>query len=277
MFTYQSFENHIYQLFHAVIGQNINIPEHIKISLGIKDTTVIRVDGDIGKRHDAKTDVLVELKDGIKLKLSLKKGNAHYYGNWYTHQRLLEEFDGNSLNRLSERTTLWANNWIKNPNSSFFIGVSINFGYRTGNTFINFNDVYSREDIRTIVQGFDKNSDLSANLLLNTDTNINNIDDIFKSCHLFTNELLDELFEDIKIIFRPVNPHTEGSNRGKQIYTKYVPNIVFDRPTVLSTKEDLIRFGRYVNIVLPENFKLNHNLHIKYLRKQYNVIINVKD
>jgi len=47
-----------------------------------------------------------------------------------------------------------ANQWAYNLNASLFVGVSISFGYRTGNTFIPFLEIFnSTNEIIKIIAG----------------------------------------------------------------------------------------------------------------------------
>ncbi|MCP4326057.1 MAG: hypothetical protein GY787_30320 [Alteromonadales bacterium] len=276
MIGYQEVEDGISSSFKSEVGKEINIPDNIKASLGLISTRVHSVNSDICKQHDSKTDVLVTFSDGKKLKISVKKDNADYFGNWYTHQRIQTEFGNSALQKLTDATTAWANKWIRMPNSSFFLGVSINFGSRRGNTFMNFNDIFNQHDIRTIVQGHNLNLDTSANVLLQTSSPINTMDEIMNSLQPFDFRLLTQLFRDVKIVFRAINPSTEGSNRGKQTYTKFVPNKKFTTPTLLTTKDDLIAFGRFETVDFNTEFKLNHNHVIKGIASNYNMQVNVK-
>ena len=276
MLGYQELEDKVFKLFEKQIGKDIILPEKIKKSLGLSSTKILKVDSEISKKHDSKTDVLVVFDDGKKLKISIKKDNADYYGNWYTHQRIEDEFGKGSLNRLIEETTKWANKWIDQDSSSFFLGVSINFGNRSGNTFMEFNEVFNEADIRSIVQGNDLEQDTSANTLLITNGSINSVDDIVSLLAIFDKELLNSLFGDIKIVFRPINPMTEGSNRGKQTYTKFVPYKRFEQETYISTKDELKEYGCFEPVETEKEYKLNHNRLIAQLKEEYNILINVK-
>jgi hypothetical protein len=277
MVGYQALEDKIERIFKRNEGKEIPLSKELMNRLGLSSTKISRVDSSISKHHNAKTDLLVVFDDGKKLKISIKKDNAHYYGNWYTHQRILKEFGKVALQKLVNKTTFWANEWIKQPSSSFFLGVSINFGERSGNTYINFNEVFTNYDIRTIVQGHTLSLDTSANVLLQTEgSNINTIEDITSKLKIFDDALLRTLFNKVKIVFRPINPTTEGSNRGKQTYTKFVPNRRFETETLLNSKSDLLKYGKFEPINLNTEYRLNHNRIIKMLKKDYNVKINVK-
>jgi len=276
MVGYQQLEDKILRIFTDHIGENINLPESLKRPLGLSSTKISAVDSNISKQHNSKTDLLVVFDDGNKLKISIKKDNADYYGNWYTHQRIEEEFGKPALTKLIEKTTEWANYWIKQDSSNFFLGVSINFGERSGKTFMEFNEIFTLSDIKSIVQGHDLSLDTSANALLQTSGSINSIDEIIAKLVLFEDSLLNTLFQDIKIVFRPINPMTEGSNRGKQTYTKFVPHEKLLEKETISTKNALINMGVFKQVDLNKEYKLNHNRLIADLDETYNVEINVK-
>ena len=276
MVGYQQLEDKILSIFTDHIGKNINLPSSLKKQLRLSSTKISAVDPSISKKHNSKTDLLVIFDDGNKLKISIKKDNAHYYGNWYTHQRIKEEFGKPALTKLIEKTTEWANYWIKQDSSNFFLGVSINFGERSGKTFLEFNEIFTPSDIKSIVQGYDLSLDTSANALLQTSGSINSIDEIIAKLVLFEDSLLKTLFRDIKIIFRPINPMTEGSNRGKQIYTKFVPHKKLSEKETISTKDALNNIGTFKKVDIKKEYKLNHNRLIADLDETYNVKINVK-
>jgi hypothetical protein len=113
-----------------------NIPEWMQ-KIGISPADIIIESTKIGnKSSNNKTDVLIRFSKSKPLKISVKLGNAGYYGNWYGHERFIKEFGRKIFNKLTLQTSLWANDWANRPNASLFVGVSISFGERTGNTFI---------------------------------------------------------------------------------------------------------------------------------------------
>jgi hypothetical protein len=89
-----------------------------------------------------KTDVLIKFQKSNPLKISAKLGNAGYFGNWYGHERFINEFGRKVFDKLTAKTSLWANEWANKSNANLFVGVSISFGERTGDTFIPFLDIF---------------------------------------------------------------------------------------------------------------------------------------
>ena len=80
--------------------------------------------------------------------------------------------------------------------------------------------------------------------------------------------------DDFYIIFRPINPMTEGTNRGKNIFTRFIPNKKLSTPTTVTTMSQLYKLGTYktVNPVLGKP-KLTHNYVLDDLENNYNIII----
>lgn len=234
------------------------------------------------KDSQNKTDIIVHLKDSNPIKLSVKMLNADYYGNWYGHKRILELFGEKGFKKLTTASTEWANNikddpkWSKKP----FVGVSLCFGKRSGRTKIEFKKLFPEDEILLLVRGEKSQAeDKTANALLigNSDTPINNTQDLINHIQEITiNNVLNEI-GNFCIIFRPINPMTEGTNRGKNIYTKFVPYKRLDQPTVIKTMTKLAPLGTFKRVE-PQlgSPKLTHNYWLKQLKEKYNIIIPSK-
>ena len=276
MLHYQDVEDHVVALFKENIGCEINLSSHLKSSLGLVSTKVTSVDDEIRKHHNSKTDVLVRFDDDKTLKISVKKDNADYYGNWYTHQRVVEEFGKNALACIIQAATRWANNWVRGGSSSFFVGVSINFGKRSGGTFMDFTDVLTMDDCRAVIQGKNPALDTSANTLLIVEQLPRTIDDVVFGLRVIDDQLVRESLSDIKIVFRPVNPGTEGTNRGKQTFTKFVPYQPFSSLTDVNDKRALIETGQFVELDLTTDCRLNHNRWLNELESKYSMRVRRK-
>lgn len=222
-----------------------------------------------------KTDILVCFSEKQPLKISAKMANADYWGNWYSHNRFIKEFGETSFNKIVEDCTKWANEWVINPNANFFIGVSVSFGRRTGNTGRPLGDILNIDDVMAIIQGRFSNTILNANTTYISNMIPQNIDDFFNFLSPINEEVIKDsgILNDMKIIYRPINPMTEGSNRGKCIYTKFKPYKAFKKEQVITTLEELNDIGEFVKVT---NNSLNHNRHIKYLKEKYKVVIPIK-
>src|SRR5699024_6164311 len=110
----------------------------------------------------------------------------------------------------------WSNWWKKHPSASLFIGVSICFGKRRGNTAREFTDVFTYNDIVKVVAGFGLGDDI-ANCLYVSSKVSGDIDDLFSNLEPIDKKTILRLSSDFKVVWRPINPMTEYTNRGKNI------------------------------------------------------------
>lgn len=247
-----------------------NLPKWM-IDLGIKPNSQIISSERIGsKDRKNKTDILIKLENSNPIKISAKLSSADYFGNWYGHKRFIEEFGINTFDRLSSAITNWANEWIKKPQSSPFVGVSICFGKRTGETAIPFLDIFSPNDIISIVRGYGEESDSTANCMYISNTPPSSIDDLIKHLKPINHESIIEATGEFMIACRPINPMTEGSNRGKNVYTKFIPFRPLEDLTTVTTTEELSSYGSF-SIVEPN--RINHNHILNELEDTYNIIV----
>ncbi|BAY87368.1 hypothetical protein NIES267_68900 [Calothrix parasitica NIES-267] len=241
------------------------------LNLGILPGNLITSSERIGnKSTTTKTDVLIKLRESPPLKISAKLSNADYFGNWYGHKRFIKEFGYEAFYKMTNKVTEWANNWVQNPNASLFVGVSISFGYRTGNTSIEFLQVFNNiDELKKVIAGVG-NGDEVANCLYVSDQYPQNIEQIIENLSPFDNQSISAQSKKIKIVCRPVNPMTERSNRGKNVYTRFQPYQALKNKTSVNTLEALIKLGKFI-IVEPE--KLNHNKILNDLESNYNILI----
>lgn len=148
------FENAI--TYAAQIGDTLpQILPNWMIDLGVKAGDLVTSSTKTGsKSPNNKTDVLINLQESPAIKISAKLSNADYFGNWYGHKRFISEFGTNAFSKMTAKVTDWANLWANHPNANIFVGVSISFGYRKGNTCIPFLDVFdSTDEVIKIVAG----------------------------------------------------------------------------------------------------------------------------
>ncbi|HBT59456.1 MAG TPA: hypothetical protein DEA45_01375 [Acholeplasmataceae bacterium] len=218
-----------------------------------------------------KTDVIVYLEgDSQPIKISAKLSSADYFGNWYGHIRLINEFGEKAFYKLVQSTTLWANKWKYSNTASIFVGVSINFGRRTGKTGEEFTDVFDYEDIVKVVAGYGE-GDSIANCLMISDKIPDTLEELLVSLRPIDEDVIMLLSENFKVVYRPINPGTEGTNRGKNVYTKFQPYAALKEPTVINTLEELNKLGEYVELTEPN--RLNHNHILDELENEYNIYI----
>jgi hypothetical protein len=217
----------------------------------------------------SKTDVFIRLKDSEPIKISAKLSSADYFGNWYSHKRVLQEFGKPAFRKLVTACSEWANWWKLQPKASFFVGVSVNFGRRSGNTFRRFTDVFAYDDIVKVVAGFGQ-GDHVANCLYQSAKVPNNINDLFENLKPINKETIQDLSSNFQVVFRPINPMTEESNRGKCIYTQFRPYRKLQEATIVTDFSDLKQLGDYVEV---EANSLNHNRLLNKLESDYNIFI----
>lgn len=259
----------------AKIGSSLpqNIPEWMQ-KLGVIPEDVITESTKVGNNSsNNKTDILIKFQVSPPLKISAKLSNAGYFGNWYGHERFMSEFGRKIFDKLTAKTSLWANEWANKTNASLFVGVSISFGERTGDTFIPFLDIFdSLEDLKKIVCGVgDKEN--TANCLYVSDEHPRSIEDIIENLSPIDLDKIKQLGEDIKVIFRPINPFTEASNRGKNVYTKFQPDQSLSEVTDITTLKDLMKLGKFTE-VFPNG--LNHNHILDTLQADYKIRVPLR-
>lgn len=240
-------------------------------SLGIIPRDLITSSTRIGTKSPTnKTDVLIKLQNSPPIKVSAKLSNADYFGNWYGHERLIKEFGKDVFSKMTARVTEWANQWADHSNTNIFVGVSISFGSRVGNTFIPFLDIFdSSDELLKIVAGAGEGDNV-ANCLYVSNDHLSTITDILANLSPINSQSVKAQSEDIKIICRPINPMTEGSNRGKNVYTKFEPYQRQDNKKTITTLTELMKLGKFTQV---EPNKLNHNHILNSLEQDYNIFI----
>ena len=246
------------------------LPEWM-LDLGIIPQDIVTNAERIGAKDPTyKTDVIIHFQESPPLKISAKLSNAGYYGNWYGHKRLVKEFGIKIFQSITNQATKWANQWITDPQANLFVGVSISFGERTGKTYIDFLDIFeSTEDLRTVIAGSGKGEGVANCLYISSDAP-QSLNDLFDKLEPINQTVLKRKAQEIKIVFRPVNPITEGSNRGKNAYTRFQPTKPLPSKQEIKSIEQLRKLGRFIE-VQPNS--INHNYILDDLRDKYNIII----
>ena len=248
-----------------------NLPSHLPnwmINEGIVPGAKILKASHIGS-SGSKTDVIIQLENSEDIKISAKLSSADYFGNWYSHTRLINEFGDQAFNKLVVSCTNWANEWKHNPAASIFVGVSICFGKRSGNTACEFTDVFDYDDIVKIVAGVGSGDHIANSLYVSSRVPAN-LNQLLENLAPINEQTILELSSNFKIAFRPINPMTEGTNRGKCIYTQFKPHVKLELPTTVNRLSDLNSLGSYVPV---EANSLNHNRLLNELENYWNLII----
>jgi hypothetical protein len=246
-----------------------NLPEWM-LRIGIRPGARIISSERIGNEDkNNKTDIFIHLENSEPIKISAKLSNADFFGNWYGHNRFLDEFGEIAFYKVTEAVTTWANRWVNNPNSSIFVGVSICFGKRTGNTALDFLDLLPYDDIETIVAGYGHGYNVANCLIVSSDTP-NSIESLISYLRPIDKHTINQISSNFKIACRPVNPLTEGSNRGKNVYTAFQPDTRLPVRRVITNPNELFKLGKFVTI---EPNCLNHNHILNILEDEYNIVI----
>ncbi len=265
-----AFEHAIVTMARKYIGTNLpsRLPSWM-LEEGIIPSSIITEVYGIGSQSRLnKTDVIIFLNQGEPIKISAKLLNADYFGNWYGHKRFLVEFGENAFYRMTAAATDWANYWAETAIAPF-VGVSICFGKRTGNTAQNFTDIFTTEDILTVARGFG-NGDSVANCMYISDYPAKTITELINSLDEISTYTVNQATENFKIAYRPINPLTEGTNRGKNVYTKFQPFEPLKHRTTITNPRELFQLGNFVQV---EPNRLNHNHILNELDSIYNIYI----
>lgn len=240
------------------------------INLGVKANDTIIEASNIGSNnHLNKTDVIIKLNNSTPIKISMKLINADYFGNWYSHNRIVNEFGDEAFANITQATTDFANKW-KHITKKPYVEVSISFGKRVGKTGQLFTDLFKEEEIINIVQGVGIGDNV-ANCLYVSNTCPKDIGELINNLMPINLPTIKLLIGDFKIIYRPVNPLTEKSNRGKNSFTIFIPNTKLAVPTIITSIDQLNNIGKYATVKEPNG--LNHNNILNILKNEYNIII----
>lgn len=265
-----AFEKEIVQMVSLHIGENLpsDLPVWMKNEGIVPNAKIISVDGIGSKDKDNKTDVIINLENSQPIKISAKLMNADYFGNWYGHQRFLQEFGREAFDRMTAASTAFANKWAKTSTAPF-VGVSICFGRRSGRTGQNFTDIFTHNDILTVARGFGC-GDSVANCMYIADHSARTIQGLINNLKEITEETVNQVTENFKVAHRPINPITEGTNRGKNVYTRFQPYNRLKNKLVIRDPKILFSLGEFVTV---EPNRLNHNHILDDLERNYNIVV----
>ena len=263
-------EQNIANLAHNYTNLPLNIPSWMN-ELGIVPGSQIISSKRIGAENkNNKTDILITLKDSVNIKISAKLSSADYFGNWYGHLRFLDEFGEETFYKLTKDATKWANWWITQTDAPF-VGVSICFGRRSGNTARRFLDIFSPQDILSIVKGFESDgNDSTANCMYISSKAPSSLEELLDNLVPITLETIEQAVGEFMIAYRPINPITEGTNRGKNVYTQFVPYKKLDNLTEIISPKEIETLGEFK---VAEPNRLNHNHILNKLESEYNILI----
>lgn len=178
------------------------------------------------------------------------------------------EFGRDAFYRMTAASTEFANEWSETAIAPY-VGVSICFGRRSGRTGQRFTDIFTIEDILTVARGYGNGISV-ANSLYISNRCARNIAGLINNIEAITIETVVAATEEFKVVHRPINPMTEGTNRGKNVYTCFQPYERLSEPTIITNPRELFRLGAFVEV---EPTCLNHNHILDYLEREYNIIV----
>ena len=229
---------------------------------------IIRADGIGSKDRHNKTDVIIYLENSEPIKISAKLMNADYFGNWYGHNRFLAEFGEPAFYRMTAASTDFANTWARTAVAPF-VGVSICFGRRGGRTGQNFTEIFTADDILTVARGYGTGI-ATANCMYISDRSARDIPGLIRNLEAITIESVNNATEGFMVAHRPINPMTEGTNRGKNVYTRFQPYEKLPNRTIITDPQELFQLGEFVEVTPT---CLNHNHILNDLEKNYNIVV----
>lgn len=265
-----AFENEIVTMVNSYRGHFIPaiIPQWL-INEGVRPgARILGAEGIGSKDRRNKTDVVVYLENSEPIKISAKLRNADYFGNWYGHKRFLQEFGEDAFWRMTAASTRFANEWARTATAPY-VGVSICFGRRSGRTGQNFTDIFTVEDILTVARGYGAGIS-TANCMYIENACADSIPSLIRNIEPITVETVNWATESFKVAHRPINPLTEGTNRGKNVYTRFLPDRRLSTMTTITRPQDLFRLGKFVEV---EPTSINHNHILDDLEMNYNIYI----
>ena len=265
-----AFENEIVTMVSKHIGERLpsTLPDWMLRDGIIPGATIVSVDGIGSKSKDNKTDVIIKLSDGVPIKISAKLRNADYFGNWYGHKRFITEFGKAAFERMTKASTIWANEWAQTATAPY-VGVSICFGRRSGKTGQDFLDIFTADDILTVARGFGSGNNV-ANCMYISNNSASTIPNLINNLKEITTESVNAATESFKIAHRPINPITEGTNRAKNVYTRFKPYHKLESKKEIRDPKELFKLGKFVEV---EANSLNHNQILDDLETNYNIVI----
>ena len=266
----EQLEQELVSLVEQYIGERLPyiLPRWLINGGVLPGAKIIGVDGIGSKSRLNKTDVLISLENSEPIKISAKLANADYFGNWYSHNRFKDEFGLEAFDRMTKASTDFANYWAKTAVAPF-VGVSICFGKRSGRTGQDFTDIFTTEDILTVARGFG-NGIATANSMYIANYVPRSIEELIDCLQEISITSVNEATENFKVVHRPINPMTEGTNRGKNVYTRFQPYEALSEPRIITNPKILFSLGKFVQV---EPNGLNHNHILNDLEQNYNIIV----
>jgi len=210
----------------------------------------------------SKTDVVIKFDKGEPLKISAKMSNADYFGNWYTKAK--EEISAQIVPMIADATLAFALKYTPKMEGTF-VGVSVSFGKRSGQTGKKFSELFDISLIKNVVAGNNPNGARNANCLYTTTTVPKDINKLLANIKPVSDSVVKELSQNFFLIFRPVFTATNKTNMSKQAWAKLRPIKKLKKPTLFKTQKELLRVTEWVATGRDET--ITHNTVVSELKK----------
>jgi hypothetical protein len=202
-----------------------------------------------------KPDVIVTFDKGSTLRISAKLSNADFFGNWYTKRKVKQDLGENAVAPISEEVLEFSKRWKDKKGDKPFVGVSIAFGKRGGETGKPFTNLFPVDLIKRIVAGGSPHAETNANALYATDTVPQSVISTIKNLQPISNSVIKKLSKDFNLIFRPVYTPTNKSNMKKSAWSQLVANGKFKEPINITTQSELLKYTQWVQTPLDKDIK----------------------
>jgi hypothetical protein len=220
----------------------------------------------------AKPDVVVEFSVGESLRISAKMSNADYFGNWYTKGRTAQDLSPDLIQPLISATLNFATTYRPKMMQTY-VGISISFGKRSGQTGKKFTDIFDASLIKYIIAGNNPLGKKNANCLYTTSTVPSNIEKVIENLQPVSDSVVKKLSQNFYVVFRPVFTPTNRTNMSKQTWVKLQAIKPLSNPTLFERQEDLLKVTEWVPT--REDEIITHNGVVNELKKN-NIYLHVK-
>jgi len=215
-----------------------------------------------------KPDIIVTFDQGPSLRISAKMSNADFFGNWYPKHKVRSDLGDELVKPLSDATMEFVKKFKGRGDP--FVGVSISFGKRSGQTAKKFTDLFPVGLIKRVVAGGSPDAEVNANSLYATSDVPSTIGALINSLEPISDSVIKKLSKNFNIIFRPVYTGSNRSNMSKPTWVQAVPKEKLSQPTEIKTQEELMRVAQWT--ATPLDSDISHN-KVKALLKKYNIIV----
>jgi hypothetical protein len=215
-----------------------------------------------------KPDIVVKFDEGPSLRISAKMSNADFFGNWYPKWKVRADLGDELIKPLSDATLEFVKKFKGRGDP--FVGVSISFGKRSGQTAKKFTDLFPVGLIKRVVAGGSPDAEVNANSLYATTDIPNNIGALIERLEPISDSVIRKLSKNFNIIFRPVYTGSNRSNMSKPAWVQVVGKTKFNKPIMFEKQDDLLKNAHWTVTALDKD--ISHNKIVANLRK-FNILV----